>query len=105
MENNFHLLTPEYWAELEKDEPVVFSTFEHWLSDYRMRVDWDAFVVGNKDFYDLPADLQHGIIARFYFEAGELHQEFKQTQADWVMRTKGMFSALRNRLEELNAFK
>lgn len=105
MENNFYLLTPEYWAELEKREPGVLAEFRAWLVDYKMRIGWNKIFADGVGFYDLPADLQHGILSRFYFEAGELHNELAKAHAQWIPHTRFMFESCARRLKELDNIK
>lgn len=105
MENNFYQLTPEYWSELEKCDPGVHQVFKDWLVDYKMRIGWNEIFANGMDFYDLPSDMQHGILSRFYFEAGELHDDLARTLAKWPGHTKFMFESLRHRLTELDFYK
>lgn len=66
-------LTREYFKELAAKYPEAVEHFLYWLEQYKMSVGWDSLFGqdaydGPIDFYDLPYDMQNGIMARFDIE-------------------------------------
>lgn len=61
-------LTSEYFEELSKKYPEAVKHFFDWIIAYKESINWDELFGGHLSFFDLPYDMQNGIIARFDLE-------------------------------------
>jgi len=76
------------WNDIKQNYRVAFDNFQEWLNNYKEENDWDElfknqFFRASKEnqvsFYDIPLDMQIGILMRFFnenliFPVGNLSQ-------------------------------
>lgn len=99
MQSDFHLLDADYCGRLAEAHPEVYKLFMDWLNKYKLQMRWPNFIKANVDFFDLPSDMQHGILSRFFFEAGDIGDRFMEAQKNWVKHTEFMFDQLDARIK------
>jgi hypothetical protein len=66
-------LSKEFFDRIERLYPEAVAHFKKWLKQYKQHVRWDVLFNQNGDanvvtFYDIPYDMQNGIMARYDIE-------------------------------------
>lgn len=62
-----------FWDEIEKVCPMAVDVFKKWIDQYAKKVNWGILFSDGVKFYDIPYEMQMGIMNRFFIEtyAGE----------------------------------
>lgn len=60
-------LDKEFWNNMHTSFPDAVECFYKWIEDYKKEIDWKS-LFGDKNFSDIPFEMQNGIMARFELE-------------------------------------
>lgn len=90
-------LNKEFFDELFKKYPMAVEHFRHWLAEYKEEINWNHlfFVHTNNrqiDFYDLPIEMQNGIIARFDLEKFHGKERAEKIHNDLPRQMNNLFN-------------
>lgn len=101
-------LTREYFLELREKYPEAVNHFVDWLKRYKEEVNWEL-LFGNRateverfkiDFYDLPYDMQNGIMARFDIECFLGKGGYKKIKSAETQRYEKLFTDLQGAIND-----
>lgn len=73
MEN---LGTESFWQEMEQRFPMAVDVFKKWINKYTDTDLWMNLFRDGICFYDLPYDMQMGMMNRFFIETYAGEEEF-----------------------------
>jgi hypothetical protein len=73
MEN---LGTESFWKEMEERFPMAVDVFKNWISKYSNTKLWRTLFKDDVSFYDLPYDMQMGMMNRFFIETYAGKEEY-----------------------------
>jgi hypothetical protein len=62
-----------FWDEMQKKYPMAVDVFKKWIAKYTDDPEWRSLFKSGILFYDLPYEMQMGVMNRFFIEtyAGE----------------------------------
>lgn len=63
-----NLGSESFWKEMEERFPMAVDVFKNWISKYSNTDLWTSLFKDGVSFYDLPYDMQMGMMNRFFIE-------------------------------------
>lgn len=104
-------LTRDYFTRLQTRFPEAVEHFFSWFERYMVEVGWDELFGQNEHdrvigFYEIPYEMQNGILARFDFEKFNGAGAYSNAKINELTRYEDLFAdvqrAVDNRSIKLN---
>lgn len=71
-----NLGSESFWKEMEQRFPMAVDVFKNWITKYSNTDLWGSLFREDVSFYDLPYDMQMGMMNRFFIETYAGKEEY-----------------------------
>lgn len=93
-------LSRSFFIDLARKYPEAIAHFQKWLEGYKKQTNWYQFIANRFDFYDIPYDMQNGIIARYDIECFYGKGGYTKIRADEPRRYEKLFIDVQDAIDD-----